>query len=134
MSELAVASPLTSYFKSVSASKHLATAFQQRKPGQKIVKRPMGRPRKRSAIDESPAETTSDAVVVPYYTREPEYKYFDRRHHFRLHLHVAQHTVQALPQSRRPLTFNVIFPVPITGALWHCNYYFGGTYIRNYTV
>ncbi len=62
-----MAFPLTSYFKSVSvsASEHLATAFQ---PGQKTVKRPAGRPRKRSAVDESPAETASDAVVAAYYT------------------------------------------------------------------
>ncbi len=60
---------LTSYFKSVSVSEHLATAFQQREPGQKTVKRPVGRPRKRSAVDESPAETASDAVVAAYYTR-----------------------------------------------------------------
>ncbi len=31
--------------------------------------------------------------------------------------------IQAPPQSRHPLTFNVIFPVPITGSLWHCNYF-----------
>ncbi len=82
MSDLAMASPLTSYFKSVSASEPLATAFQQREPGQRTVKRPVGRPGKRSAVDESPAETASDAVVAPYYTWEPEYTYFDRRRHF----------------------------------------------------
>ncbi len=64
-----MASPLTSYFKSVSVSEHLATAFQQRKPGQKTVKRPVGRPRKRSDVDVSPTETANDAVVAPYYTR-----------------------------------------------------------------
>ncbi len=85
-----MASRLTSYFKSVSVNEHLAIAFQQREPGQKTVKRPVGRPRKRSTVDESPAETTSDAVVAPYHTREPEYMYFDRRRHFRSHLHVVQ--------------------------------------------
>ncbi len=88
-----MAFPLTSYFKSTSVSEHLATAFHQREPGQKIVKRPVGRPMKRSAVDESPAETTSDAMVAPYYTREPEYMYFDRRRHFRSHLHVAQYVL-----------------------------------------
>ncbi len=68
-------SPLTSYFERISASEYLATAFQQRKPGQNTVKRPVQRPRKRSAIDESPANTASDAVVANYYTREPEYMY-----------------------------------------------------------
>ncbi len=86
-----MASPLTSYFKSVSVSEYVATAFQQREPGQKTVKRPEARPRKRSVIDKSPAETASDAMVAPYYTREPEYMYFDRRRHFLSHLHMAQY-------------------------------------------
>ncbi len=64
-------------FKSVSVSEHLATAFQQREPGQKTVKRPVRRARKRSTVDKRPVETASDAVVAPYYTRKPEYMYFD---------------------------------------------------------
>ena len=43
---------LTSYFKTVTATEHLATAFSPREPGQKTVKRPVGRPRKRRAEDE----------------------------------------------------------------------------------
>ncbi len=89
-----MASPLTSYFNSVSVSEHLATVFQQREPGLKTVKRPVGRPRKRSAVDESPVETASDAVVAPYYTREPEYMYFNRQRHLRSHLHVAQYVLK----------------------------------------
>ncbi len=50
-------------FKSISVTEHLATAFQQREPGQKTVKRPVQRPR-RSAVDEGPTETASDAVVA----------------------------------------------------------------------
>ncbi len=88
-----MASPLTSYFESVSVSEHLATAIQQREPGQKTVKQPVRRPRKRNAVDESLAETASDAVVAPYYTLEPEYMYFDRRRHFQSHLHVAQYVL-----------------------------------------
>ena len=42
---------LTSYFKTVTATEHLATAFS---PGQKTVKRPVGRPRKRRAEDDIP--------------------------------------------------------------------------------
>ncbi len=40
MSELAMASPLTSYLKSVNIEEHLATAVQPREPGQKTMKQP----------------------------------------------------------------------------------------------
>ena len=53
---------LTSYFKTVTATEHLATAFSPREPGQKTVKRPVGRPRKRRAEDEIPVETASVSV------------------------------------------------------------------------
>ena len=53
---------LTSYFKTVTATEHLATTFSPREPGQKTVKRPVGRPRKRRAEDEIPVETASVSV------------------------------------------------------------------------
>ena len=55
---------LTSYFKTVTATEHLATAFSPREPGQKTVKRPVGRPRKRRAEDEIPVETASVSVGI----------------------------------------------------------------------
>ncbi len=55
--------PITSYFNTVMLSEHLATAFQPREPGKKTVKRPVGRPRKRRAEDESLLETASVANV-----------------------------------------------------------------------
>ncbi len=65
-----MASPLTSYFKSVSVSDPLTTAFQQREPGQKTVKRPVGREaEEEKRRRREPAETASDAVVATYYTR-----------------------------------------------------------------
>ncbi len=101
-----MASPLTSYFKSVSVSEHLATAFQQREPGQ--PSHPQAAQRLHicrtgcfsgthvlgtEVIPEVRIPHRLVDVVAPYYTRELEYMYFDSRHHFRSQLHVAQYVL-----------------------------------------